>query len=131
MRPTVTAILILIGAVVATVAGLFLTAAIVADKPSEFFNAFLVAFVVTTGCVGGLFVGAAAIAAWSVVSARPRPVRAIGTAVGTVLATGAVAVVVGMPTGTVAETLPLFAPAGVLAAISTATVAALARRRVP
>lgn len=131
MRPTVTAILMLVASVILTPAGVFGGAALTSEEPSQFFNAYLVAFVLITGFIGGVFIGAAAIASWSVVSAFSRPVRAIGTGGGTLLAAEAVGLVTGVPSDSVATSLSLFLAPGILVAISTAIIAALARRRVP
>ena len=131
MPPALTVVFIVVGATIATIAGLLLAGAIASDEPEQFFNAYFAAFVVFFGGIGGLVVGAAAGIAWSVVSARSRRVRAICTALTTLVVTALVVIFISIPTGGVVELLLMFIPAGLLAAITTATAAALALQLEP
>jgi len=126
MRPAITVLLIVVGAAIATVVGLFLAAAISSDEPEEFFNVYLVVFVLMIGGIGGLVVGGAAAIAWSVVADRSRLVRATCTGLATLLAMAALVVFVALPTGSIGEMLLLFIPAGILAAIATGAAASFA-----
>ncbi len=126
MRPAITVLLIVVGAAIATVVGLFLAAAISSREPEEFFNVYLVAFVLLVGGVGGLVVGGAAAIAWSVVAARSRLVRATCTGLATLLAMAALAVFISFPTGSFGAGFLLFVPAGILAAITAAAAGAFA-----
>jgi hypothetical protein len=128
MRPALTVVLIVIGAAVATVLGLLLAAAMTSNDPDEFFNVYLMIFVVAVGGGGGLLVGGASAIVWSVVATRSRVVRATCTGLAALVFMTLGVVLVSYPTGGVGSLLLMFLPSGVLAAITTASVAALARQ---